>query len=209
MRFTVFGSTGYIGSSLIKKFSKEGIECITPDLRNKKSFKDDLGHVIYAIGVPEFKSFPEKAIDAHVILLNKLLQETNFESFMYLSSTRVYHNSISTKENSILSVNPLDDYYHYNISKIMGEVICRTSEKSNVRIVRLSNVTGKNQNLNLFLPSIIHDAINKNKIILRTNLESQKDYVYINDVLEILPKIAIYGKDSIYNVANGKKHIKY
>jgi len=204
MKFTVFGSTGYLGSSLVKKFKSDNIECTTPDIRKDKIVDENLGHVIYAIGVPNFKQNPSKAIDAHVILLNKLLNEAKFDSFLYLSSTRVYYNATSTDEDSSLVVNPTNENNLYNISKIMGEAICNSSKKQNVRIVRLSNVTGKNINSNLFLPSIIQDAINLKKIILQTKLDSKKDYVYIDDVLDILPKISLQGKNIIYNVGSGK-----
>ena len=43
----------------------------------------------------------------------------------------------------------------------------------------------------------------KNKITLFTKLESEKDYVHIDDVVPILPKILIDGKYKIYNVAAG------
>ena len=144
-----------------------------------------------------------ETIDANVILLNKLLNEANFESFLYLSSTRLYFNASSTNEDSSLIVNPSNYDNLYNISKIMGESICNLSKKQNVRIVRLSNVTGINFNSRIFLPSIIQDAIKLKKIILQTKLDSEKDYVYIDDVLDILLKISIYGKNSIYNVASG------
>lgn len=204
MKFTIFGSSGYLGSSLKKELISKKIECVTPDPRCDKILDNNLGHVIYAIGVPDFHKDPFKTIDAHVILLNKILKEQNFESFLYLSSTRLYHNALSTAENSRLNVNPsyLDDLY--NISKIMGESICNMSRKSNVRIVRLSNVTGNNFDSNTFLASIIRDAIQKKKIFLKTSLNSQKDYVYLNDVIDLLPKIAINGKHSIYNIASGQ-----
>jgi len=204
MKFTVFGSTGYLGSSLVKKFKSDNIECATPDIRKDKIVDENLGHVIYAIGVPNFKQNPSKAIDAHVILLNRLLNEAKFDSFLYLSSTRVYYNATSTDEDSSLIVNPTDENNLYNISKIMGEAICNSSKNQNVRIVRLSNVTGNNINSNLFLPSIIQDAINFKKIILQTKLDSKKDYVFIDDVLDILPKISLQGKNIMYNVGSGK-----
>ncbi len=204
MKFTVFGSSGYLGSSLVEKFKLENIDCSTPDIRKGKIEEEDLGHVIYAIGVPNFKQNPLKTIDAHVILLNKILSETNFESFLYLSSTRIYYNALTTNENSPLIVNPYNENDLYNISKIMGETICNSSKKNNVRIARLSNVTGNNLNSNIFLSSIIQDAIKMKKIILQTKLNSEKDYVYIDDVLDILPKISLEGKSSIYNIASGK-----
>ena len=175
MKFTVFGSSGYLGSSLVQKFKSEKIECLTPDIRKDKIGDKDLGHIIYAIGVSNFKQNPSKAIDAHVILLNKLLNEVKFESFLYLSSTRIYYDASSTDENSSLVINPSDNNNLYNISKIMGEVICNSSKKQNVRIARLSNVTGNNFNTNLFLPAIIQDAINFKKITLETKLDSEKD----------------------------------
>ena len=101
-------------------------------------------------------------------------------------------------------VNPSNFDNVYNISKIMGETICNISKKQNVRIVRLSNIVGNNFDSNLSLPSIIKDAIKFKKIILQTSLDSEKDYVYIDDVLNILQKISLCGKNSIYNVASGQ-----
>lgn len=204
MRFTIFGSKGYIGSSFHNHLKSQNIECLTPDVRNEKIPKGNLGHVIYAIGVPDFKQNPVKAIDAHVFLLNKLLNEINFESFLYLSSTRIYFNALSTDENSSLVVNPSDFDNLYNISKIMGETICNMSKKQNVRVVRLSNVTGNNFDSNIFLSSIIQNAIKFKKIILQTSLNSEKDYVYIDDVLDILQKVSLHGKSPIYNIASGQ-----
>ena len=91
MKFTVFGSSGYLGSSLVRKFKSEKIECLTPDIRKDKIEDKDLGHIIYAIGVSNFKQNPSKAIDAHVILPNKLLNEVKFESFLYLRWTYFHH----------------------------------------------------------------------------------------------------------------------
>jgi len=204
MRFTIFGSKGYIGSALTNYLKLQNIECLTPDIRNDEIPKENLGHVIYAIGVPDFKQNPMKAIDAHVFLLNKVLNETNFESFLYISSTRVYYNASSTNENSSLVVNPSDFDNLYNISKIMGESICNISKQRNIKIVRLSNVVGNNFDSNIFLPSIIQDAIKFKKIILQTRLDSEKDFIYIDDVLDILQKISLQGKNLIYNIASGQ-----
>ena len=204
MKFTIFGSSGYIGSSLVKKLELERIECAKPNLQSDKITSENLGHVIYSVGVPNFKENPQKAIDAHVILLNKILKEANFESFLYLSSTRVYHNASSTNEESSLIVNPLNFEHIYNISKIMGEIMCNISTKKHVRIARLSNVTGKNLNQNVFLSSIIKNAIETKKITLQTSLDSEKDYVHVDDVIEILLKIAQKGENKVYNIASGK-----
>jgi len=204
MRFTVFGSKGFIGSALTNYLKLQNIECLTPNVRNEVIPKENLGHVVYAVGVSDFKQKAMKAIDAHVLLLNRILNKTKFESFLYLSSTRVYYNTKSTTENSPLVVNPSDFDNLYNISKIMGEAICNISKQKNVRIVRLSNVVGNNFNSNIFLPSIIQDALKTKKIILQSKLDSEKDYVYIDDALNMMLKISLQGKNSIYNIASGQ-----
>ena len=76
MKFTVFGSSGYIGSSLVNKLKLENIECTTPNIRKERIPNGNLGHVIYAIGVPNFKQNPLETIDSDVVLLKKVLNES-------------------------------------------------------------------------------------------------------------------------------------
>jgi len=205
MKFTILGSNGFIGSHIVKHLKKNGISCYSPDLKKEQISSKNLGHVIYAIGVSDFKNKPFEVIDSHVCLLKNILEKTNFDSFLYLSSTRVYYNSSTIQEEDSLVVNPQSLSDLYNISKLMGESLCFASKKPNVRVVRLSNVTGNSNAKNLlFIPWIMKDAIEKKKITLFSSLESEKDYVYIDDVVKILPEISLKGKFSIYNVATGK-----
>jgi len=51
--------------------------------------------------------------------------------------------------------------------------------------------------------ALIAEALNRPIISLRTSHNSEKDYIAIEDVVEILPKIAQNGKCRIYNVASG------
>ncbi len=59
-------------------------------------------------------------------------------------------------------------------------------------------------NQNVFLSSIIKNAIETKKITLQTSLDSEKDYVHVDDVIEILLKIAQKGENKVYNIASGK-----
>ena len=47
-------------------------------------------------------------------------------------------------------------------------------------------------------------AITNKEIILKTKLDSKRDYILLEDVVKILPKISMFGKSKIYNVAYGK-----
>jgi nucleoside-diphosphate-sugar epimerase len=205
MKFTILGSKGFIGSNLVKYLKEEKFDVQALDIDDKKLFSEKLGHVIYAIGVTsDFRTDSFNTIEAHVCILNKLLKNINFDSFLYLSSARIYYGNKNSLEETEIKVNPTNPDNVYNISKIMGESICLSSNKTNVKIARLSNVIGEDFSSNNFVFSLIKDAINKNKIKLETSLESEKDYVSIKDVVRILLEISINGKYKLYNVASGK-----
>jgi len=205
MKFSIFGSKGFIGSNLVNFLKSQKIECQEVEVNDEKIFEKPLGHVIYCIGITaDFRKRPFDTVESHVCLLHKILKKCEFDSFLYLSSTRIYSNSSSTNEDSYLVINPNKFEEIYNISKIMGESICLASEKSNVRIARLSNVVGNYLNKNNFLSSLIHDALINKEILLHTTSESEKDYVHIDDVVKVLYDISSRGKEKIYNVASGR-----
>ena len=204
MKFTILGSKGFIGSHLVKSLEKKEISCFAPDLRKQDILQENLGHIIYSLGVSDFIQRPYDAVDAHVCIVRKILEKGHFDSFLYLSSGRIYYNGTSTEEEDNIIINPLQQNDLYNISKAMGESICISSKKENIRIVRPSNVTGNNFSSNLFIPSILRDAVDNRKIFLRSTLDSEKDYVHIDDVVHLLPEIAVKGKQQVYNIAFGK-----
>ena len=204
MKFTIFGSSGFIGSNLVHYLKDKGFECHTPNLRKNEGLDKFLGHAIYSIGVSDFLNKPFETIDAHVCNLKKIFESSQFDSFLYISSTRIYYDAKSTKETSPITAKPFDNNQLYNISKLLGESICLSSDRNNVRIVRSSNVIGNNAPSNLFIPSLIKSAINKNKIHLHSSLDSKKDYIYIDDLVKMIYEICIRGKYNIYNIAYGK-----
>jgi len=204
MKFTILGSRGFIGSNLVNYLKEIGHECYTPEIRQVSIQGKDLGHVIYSIGIPNFMQRPYDAVEAHVCALKKILSTSKFKSLLYFSGTRVYYRMSSTQEEEPLVLNPLEINDLYGISKAMGESLCLAANNPLVRIVRLSNVSGNNFTSHLFLPSIIRHAIEKKKIIVKTSLNSEKDYIYIDDVVRIIPEISLRGKYKIYNVASGR-----
>jgi len=203
MKFTILGSNGFIGKNLVNYLLENDMEVYAPDIRNEDISKKNLGHVIYAIGELNYKKNFSNFIESHIFHLNNILNEANFESLLYCSATRIYSDVNDTNENNSLNLNPTNFNHLYPISKIMGESICLAYENPKIRIARLSNVSGSNHFSNLFLPSIIREAVDDKIIKLHTTLESEKDYVGIDDVVEILIEIALHGKYRIYNVAQG------
>ncbi|MBS3926365.1 MAG: SDR family oxidoreductase [Nitrosarchaeum sp.] len=204
-KFTVIGSKGFIGSNLISYFKNKNFQYQNFDDLNNIPHDKNLGHVIFSIGLTsDFRERPFDTVNSHVCELIKILKNVQFDSFLYLSSTRVYQNSKSTEEKNDLIVNSNNKNDIYNISKILGESVCLNSRNKNVKIIRLSNVVGNNFTSDDFLPSLIKNAVNEKKITLNSSMDSEKDYVLIDDVVEIIPKIVTKGTQTIYNVASGK-----
>jgi len=205
MNFTVLGASGFIGSNLVRWLQSQGFSCWSPR-RGEDLLSHSLGHIIYCIGLTaDFRTKPFDTIDAHVCYLLKVLKQCKFDSFLYLSSTRVYGIREDTAyEEDIIHNQPLNFSDLYNISKIMGESICFAAGKPNVRVVRLSNVYGYDAKSENFIFSLIRDALRNKRIVLNTSLDSNKDYISINDIVNILPEIAIHGRHKIYNVASGE-----
>lgn len=201
---TIFGSSGFIGSHLAKAAKTKGYPYNTPS-RDTHLDGQYLGHVIYAIGLTaDFRTRPFETIEAHVTRLADILRHTTFDSFLYLSSTRVYGNNhleeIVSEDNDV-TVNTIHPSDLYNLSKLMGESLVLQSHP-NTRVARLSNVYGTADTSGNFLNSIIQEAL-KGHIALHTSLDSCKDYIAIEQVLEAIWHIVFNRTQRVYNVASG------
>src|SRR6267378_5363667 len=120
MKFTILGSRGFIGSNLVRYLKEKGVDCHTLDISTENINNKSLGHVIYAIGVPNFKEHQFDAVDAHVCTLMHFLKQATFDSFLYLSATHVYFGASSTNEEEPITINPTNFNELYAISKLMG-----------------------------------------------------------------------------------------
>jgi len=203
MNWTVLGASGTIGQKLSAHLRDAGDVVFSPG-RGENLYSRPLGHVIYAIGLTaDFRQRPYDTVESHVRLLAELLQNGNFESLLYLSSTRVYARVTTSSEDSLLKVLSKDPSDLYNLSKLMGESLCLQDARSSVRVARLSNVVcGDEAESANFLPSLVREA-RSGRIVLQTAMDSSKDYIHIDDVVELLPRIATEGRERLYNVASG------
>lgn len=206
--FTVLGASGFVGSHLVEHFKKEGIDYYAPTKDDQKSFsfvERPLGHVIYCIGLTaDFRQHPLETAEAHVSLLVQYLKKTEFDSFLYLSSTRIYEGSDQTDELATLTVNPLDPNHIFNLTKLAGEACCLSQKRASIRIARLSNVLGNDFKSENFIFSVMREIAKTSHVTLHTTADSAKDYIHIDDVVRLIIHIAERGKDRIYNLASGK-----
>ncbi len=207
-RFTILGASGTVGQALAAYLRAAGEDVFAPARGDDAIWHEDLGRVIYCIGVTaDFRARPLETIEAHVTVLHRVLAEARFDRLVYLSSTRVYGaadaNDTPAREDRALSVDPQSGSDLYNLSKLMGESLCLHGSRGRAVVARLSNVVGgEDADSENFLPSLLREA-RTGQIHLRSALDSAKDYIHIDDAVPVLATLAKGPARGIYNVASG------
>ena len=205
MKFTILGGSGFIGAALARSLRERGTACETPARGDRSIYQKPLGHLIYAAGLTaDFRKRPFDTVRAHVCGLLEVLERAAFDSFLYLSSTRVYLKAGEGTETARPTVDPADPEDLYNLSKLMGESVCFSVKRSHVRVVRLSNVYGNDPSSGDFIGSLVRAAADKGLIRFTQGPGTEKDYISINDVVDLLPRIAAEGRHRLYNIAGGQ-----
>ncbi|WP_201001304.1 NAD-dependent epimerase/dehydratase family protein [Paenibacillus glycanilyticus] len=201
---TVIGAGGFIGSHLTARLRTIGFDVFCPEKGSPSVFGRPLGHVFYCAGITsDFRSRPYDVVEAHAGFISRLLQAADFRSLLYLSTTRLYHRAESTREEADLSVNSNQREDIYALSKLLGESVCLCSGRSNIRVARLSNVVGDDFGSGNFIYSVMKDILDHGSVTLLSTMDSEKDYIRVEDAVEALIQIALKGKQFIYNVASG------
>jgi nucleoside-diphosphate-sugar epimerase len=204
MRFTVYGARGFIGSSLAAHLRGAGHDVRTPARDEIPGPDEPLGHVVYAIGLTgDFRSRPIDTVEAHVGALADRIRAASYDSWLCLSSTRVYGGLTGpVSEDSVLRARPDADGI-YDLSKLLGEAICLSMPDERVRAARISNVYGPGMHDNSFLGMLLADVAAGRDITIGEAPGSSKDYVAIDDLCRMIEQIAVGGHHRLYNLASG------
>ena len=124
--FTIFGHSGFLGSNLVK-FLKKNKVFLPP--KKKFIFKKNLGNIIYCIGSDDWKKDTYNSFYANLGYIPLILNNNKFKSFTFISSCRIYNNSINTEENCPFKFNPTNSSEYYNLKKILAENYLFASNK--------------------------------------------------------------------------------
>ncbi len=201
---TVLGGTGFVGSHIIKTLKERQIPYYVP-LRDEDLRGKELGDVIYCIGLTaDFRVKPFETVEAHVCKLTNILNQCNFKSITYLSSTRVYIRCTGEEvsESAPIQIDISDPDELYTLTKLTGERICLSSGKK-TKVVRLSNVIGDDRLSDNFITNIIKQIKSTSTALFYTGPNSSKDYIPVDIASDLLIKIATSSGQGIYNLAAG------
>jgi nucleoside-diphosphate-sugar epimerase len=222
----IFGGTGFIGKSLVKKISndknklkimihskekKNKYKKFRGDILNKKSFEDqivDNDVIINLIGQynNNILNFIELNMKGGINLLESCIKKKNIKIIL-ISSVNVYQENL--KKPSKETDNPVPKTTYGKIKLLTEELYKIYSDKYNldVTILRLGNIYGYDKKDGVI--SNIVKSIKNNKTITITHNGNQiRDYLFIDDAVEGIVSAIKYKKKgfNIFNIASGKKY---
>lgn len=206
-RYTVIGSSGFIGGHVVSHLQSAGLEPWCPHRDEPGLFDADLGRVIYCAGLTgDYRTRPFETVEAHVSLLARLIDTATFERIVYLSSTRLYDllpGGAGLEDRSI-PVNPSDAEHLYELSKMLGENLTLHRTQGRGMAARLSYVFGWEDDAQGFLSNWLRSARSSQVIDLDSSPDLTRDYIHVDDVAAALVAMADREDSGIVNVASGQ-----
>jgi len=218
MKIAVTGSSGFIGSKLIKHLKWLGKDIIEINRSNGIDITDwqqikaidgfeVLIHLAAVTFVPESFDNPLKFYYQNILGTLNILElcRKNNSKLIYTSS---YAYGIPDYL-PIDEKHPLKALNPYSQSKIIGEHLCEGYNRDfNLPVIMLRpfNIYGPGQN-NRFLISQIISQANTGEIHLK-DPRPKRDYIFIDDVIDIYTKCIEYDENTfeIFNIGSGKSY---
>ena len=205
------GHNVFIGTSRKEMLSQalDGFNVVLTDWKNKKSLKNiclDIDIIIHATGMnaKDCQLDPARAMKVNGLYTEKLISAAvtmNVKKFIYLSTAHVYCSPLVGKINE-------DDFpknpHPYATSHLAGEnaVFNKVNEKKiEGYVLRIANAFGapisKQTNCwSLVIQDFCKQIVEKEKILINSNFNIQRNFIPINAVCEIINNIIKIKKSS-------------
>jgi len=212
-RILVTGSSGFIGTNLLKRLKDASYEVVTfdvedGDIATAEFHFDKLDHVIHLASKTYVPASWENPLDfyrTNASGTTNILDLCRKQgcSLTYISSY-VYGTPQYLPVDENHSVAPVSPYNH---SKLIAEDICRFYAEQfgvPVTILRPVNIFGPGQKENFLIPFIVQQVLDSSiKTVEVMDLRPKRDFLYIDDFVDLI--ISTIGRKNygIFNVGSG------
>jgi len=196
LRYNSEGNIGRLEELSVRDINQ--IEIFKGDLSNfgivKKSVEgvDIIFHLGALISIPYSYENPREYIETNTIGTLNILEaakEEGIEKVIITSTSEVYGTALYSP---IDEKHPLQAQSPYAASKIAADKIAESFHKSfdvPVSIIRPFNNYGPRQSMRAVIPTIIYQALTKEKVKLGS-LSPKRDFLYVDDNVDAYIKIA-------------------
>ena len=214
-KILVTGSNGFIGTQVIEALDK--LEVITDTINSKRIdlqkleevMKLDASDIVIHLGGKTTKELEwNEYFNNNVLGTLNILEycvKKNIKKLIFVSSY-VYGNP---QYSPIDEKHPISPHNSYTKSKYFAEQLCELYAKNfnlNIIILRPFNIFGKTLP-NDFLISNLFNSTKSNKKIIIVNKNSKRDFLHVEDFVDVILKIKDYDvKFEIFNVGSGKSY---
>ena len=233
MNVLISGSEGFIGLNLVKNLLKRKIQVYgfgrnkkkssikynyhQHDLLDKKNIPEQLNKyydvMIHAAGLTSHydiirnKNFEKNSLKISKNLL-KFFKKTKSKHLIFLSSGKVYKNNYKKSINLRTQTIPSNKLGKTKLK--IENFFLKNFQNGKLTILRIFLVYGKNQKNKMLIPEILYQ-INKikrrkQKNLTLGNLKVKRDFIFIDDLINIILKNIFkknQSKINIKNVASG------
>lgn len=216
----ITGSQGFIGYYAVEKLRSLGAnveECKVDLLKNNLS-EQDYAKIDFIFHLAAYSPAVTDKVDNSVVEEQNIkmtqnaleLAQSKNAIFVFLSSSHVYP-KVSIEDGHLWSENEMrfgEAFTPYGLSKQKCEAICLDFIQKyalNIIIVRLANVYGPRDTSNRFLPAYLRRVFGgETPLQVFGNKKTQRDFVYVEDVVEGIVGAGAYGKSDIFNLGSGQ-----
>ena len=231
MKLLVTGTNGFVGKILVSKLLGQykdidlflwvrkqsnvpaGVKQIVGDLYDEKLYKslsdEKFDVVVHCAGfVPKCREDDnlKSNIEGNLHMTSILLRNINAKKVVFISTCEVY--GLPTEEISIITEGYLPKpISNYAKSKLLAEEECeRISKLRNfdLCILRLTTLYGNGDGINRAIPNFVSSALEGREINIFGNGEDIRDYLYIEDAVDVIVSAIFNFRVGMFNVSSGQ-----
>ena len=215
MNIGLTGSTGILGSILKKKLKLKKKNLFINKIENFNDVKDwiiknNFDYIIHLASIVPTKTVnknKKKALLVNYVGTKNLVKAINIYSkkkiwLFYSSTSHVY----KFKKTKIIETDNTKPISFYGQTKLKSEkYIMKNQIMYKPCIGRIFSFTSKKQNKNFIIPSMITKLKKKSKYSIFKNLNHERDFLRIDDVVFYISKLLVKKTKGIFNICSGEK----